>query len=239
MSSARLASRRVLPDTATWCPTGTPSSRTLPTVSSATAYIHRRHHKFVFQEVLISLQTPCGEFPRFNIISSSITNAFGCTQSMPEMTEVLPFPKPAFISAHTVHAVCQFDIERNGGSIMQVKRRLASAFSSALSSVSSDCSQHSAASAACRRVHTNPTVRLPQLTTLPVAGGPHPLAGGCHPRTLLANGRGGVFPFGPCHYCAPRPGSGSSCMPGSGARLVTCGTSNITISLCIHLLCYQ
>ena len=41
-----------------------------------------------------------------------------------------------------------------------------------------------------------------------------------------------AFSFGPC-LCASRPGSGSCCMLGSEARLVTCGTSNY--NLAVHL----
>ena len=39
-----------------------------------------------------------------------------------------------------------------------------------------------------------------------------------------------AFPFGPC-LCASRPGNGSCCMLGSGARLVTCGTSNYNLAV--------
>ena len=51
--------------------------------------------------------------------------------------------------------------------------------------------------------------------------------------THIASGRGAptcAFPFGPC-LCASRPGSGSCCMLGSGARLVTCGTSNYNLAV--------
>ena len=51
--------------------------------------------------------------------------------------------------------------------------------------------------------------------------------------THIANGRGGptcAFPFGPC-LCASRPGSGSCCMLGSGARPVTCGNSNYILAV--------
>ena len=39
-----------------------------------------------------------------------------------------------------------------------------------------------------------------------------------------------AFPFGPC-LCASRPGSGSCCMLGSGARLMTCGNSHYNLAV--------